>query len=111
MYDNWHNMTLAEQLGNIGSDYERALHWKRKDNQKMLEGALARALEQIDLSLSDPRWAGPRRREIARMRDEVCKEILADEINMYSAQQLQRYFMAFAVASRREKGCNPADLL
>jgi len=110
MYENWHQMTLAEQLGNIGSDYERALRWKTKNNQSLVDGALARTLEQIDLSLSDPRWVGARRREIARMRDEVCREILAEEMNMDSARQLQRYFMAFAVADRREKDCTPADL-
>lgn len=103
MYDNWHNMTLAEQLGNIGSDYDRALRWKTKGNAKMVEGALTRALEQIDLSLSDPRWAGPRRREIARLRDEVCQEIMAGGINTTSARQLQRYFMSFAIADRRQK--------
>jgi hypothetical protein len=104
MYDNWHQMTLAEQLGNIGSDYERALRWKTKGNQKMVDGALTRILEQVDLSLSDPRWIGPRRREIARLRDEVCREIMADGKNTTSAQQMQRYFMSFAIADRRQKG-------
>ncbi len=26
----WHTMTIAEQLGNVGSEYERALSWKER---------------------------------------------------------------------------------
>ncbi|MEX1112753.1 MAG: hypothetical protein WEC84_04790 [Candidatus Andersenbacteria bacterium] len=103
MYDNWHTLTLDEQLGNAGSDYERALRWKAKGQQALFENAFARTLEQIDLTLADERWAGARRREIARAREEVCREILYED-NASSAAELQRYFLAFATAARRQVG-------
>ena len=47
----WHKMTLAEQLGNVGSEYERALRWKQKGNAKYFDGAFARMLELLALEI------------------------------------------------------------
>jgi hypothetical protein len=38
-------MTIAEQLGNVGSEYERALRWKQRGNVVHFEQAFARLLE------------------------------------------------------------------
>lgn len=103
MYDQWHQLSLAQQLGNAGSDYERALRWKQRGHQALLARALARALEQIDLTLADNRWAGVKRREIARVRDEVCNEILYQD-DTQSADQLKKYFLSFAFAAQEVKG-------
>ena len=102
MYDNWDKLSLFEQLGNAGSDYERALRWKAKGQQELFDNSFARTLEQIDLTLLDQRWAGARRREIARLREEVCDEVLYRD-DPKSAAGLQRYFLAFATAARSEK--------
>ena len=103
MYDGWHKLSIFEQLGNVGSDFERALRWKAKGQQKLFDNSFARTLEQIDLTLLDQRWAGARRREIARLREEVCAEILYRD-NPESAAGLQRYFLAFATAARKDSG-------
>ncbi|MGH7927551.1 MAG: hypothetical protein ACREQV_07135, partial [Candidatus Binatia bacterium] len=104
MYDTWHTLTLFEQLGNAGSDYERALRWKIKGQHQLFLNAFARTLDQIDLTLADHRWAGPRRREIARLREEVCRELSVKQVHTASAHQLQRYFMCFATAARKSVG-------
>ncbi len=93
----WHTLTLAEQLGNVGSEYERAVHWKEKDHQEYFERAFARTLELLDLTLTDPRWGYHRLRELARVREEVCREFNT------STQQggLQKYFFQFAAKARR----------
>ena len=103
MYDNWYHLSLCEQLGNVGSDYERTLRWKAKGQQELFDNSFARTLEQIDLTLSDNRWAGARRREIARLREEVCHEIMHRD-DPESAAGLQRYFLAFATAARMDSG-------
>ncbi|MEK6616106.1 MAG: hypothetical protein AABZ32_08360 [Bacteroidota bacterium] len=51
----WSEYSLCEQMGNIGSEVGRANRWKEKD-QKLFEGAVFRAIELIDLTLSDVRW-------------------------------------------------------
>jgi len=100
--ERWFAFTLAEQLGNVGSEVSRTLKWRSR-NPEIAERAMARALELIDLTLDDPRH----RSSVARLR-EICRarEVLLDFLvgpNQYgsTAVTLQRYFDAFAVAARR----------
>ena len=95
----WRALSLAEQMGNIGSEVSRALRWQGKD-KKLYQGAVNRAFELLDLTLEDPRWKG-RLREIARAR-----EVFADAVNdgkEYGStlEDLIRYFDLFAFAARR----------
>ena len=74
----WHTLTLAEQLANAGADVARAIRAKEAGNESRFDAALERALELLDLTKSDPRWAGPRVREIARVREVVCDFLVGD---------------------------------
>jgi len=94
----WAKFSLAEQLGNIGSEVSRALRWRGKD-EKLYEGAVERALELFDLTLEDERWRG-RLREIARAREVFCDAISGGREYKSSLEDLERYFFQFAVASR-----------
>jgi hypothetical protein len=100
---NWTEMSLAEQLGNMGSEFERAVRWKAKRQSQLAMKAAERTLEQMDKTLADSRHRGHRRRELARLRDEICQELFGVGVNEPSVQQLQRYFLAFATAVRRER--------
>jgi hypothetical protein len=97
----WHELSLAEQLGNIGSEISRAARWSGR-NDRLARGALERALELFDLTLDDPRHrqSPPRLREIARAREVVAD--FFDGPNAYhsTAADLQRYFDAYALAAR-----------
>lgn len=97
----WAQMSLAEQLGNVGSEFDRAVRWKQKNKTQLAYSSAQRTLDQLDATLVDNRHAGPRRREIARLREEVCRELFTEEIDIQSAKQLQRYFLAFAIAARK----------
>ena len=105
----WGELTLAEQLGNIGSEVSRAIRWRGRQ-EEVARGAFFRALELFDLTLADPRHrSSPARlREIARAR-EVVADFLAGP-NQYgaTAPSLQKYFDAFAVAARLERRRGPA---
>ena len=50
----WWELTLAEQLGNVGSEVSRAARWTGR-NPDLATRALHRALELVDLTLADPR--------------------------------------------------------
>jgi hypothetical protein len=97
----WHQLSLAEQLGNIGSEISRAVRWSGRNDQ-LARGALERALELFDLTLDDPRHRQslPRLREIARAREVVVD--FFDGPNEYrsTAADLQKYFDAYALAVR-----------
>jgi hypothetical protein len=96
----WWELSLRQQLGNVGSEVSRANRWLAR-NPDIARGAFYRALELLDLTLADPRLrqAPARLREIARAR-----EVLVDWFegpNQYrsTGASLQRYFDAYAIAA------------
>ena len=96
----WRDLTLVEQLANVGSEVERAIRAHRAGRESRWASALARALELFDLSAGDPRWSGPARREILRAREEFCRLFFDPDVPAGSAEGLGRYFLHFAVAAR-----------
>ena len=96
----WRQLTLMEQLAHVGSEVERAIRAHEAGNRTRFDGAHARALELFDFTVADDRWAGPRRREILRAREEFCRLFFDDNVPENSAAGLRRYFLAFAVAAR-----------
>jgi hypothetical protein len=98
----WWDLTLAEQLGNVGSEVSRAARWSAR-NPEVARGALYRALELLDLTLADPRHrkSPARLREIARAREVVADFFAGPNQYGSTAASLQRYFDAYAVAARR----------
>jgi hypothetical protein len=98
----WWQLSLAEQLGNIGSEVSRAAKWTER-NPGLARGALERALELFDLTLDDPRHrtSPPRLRELARAREVVVD--FFDGVNEYQSTttSLQKYFDAYALAARK----------
>jgi acyl-CoA hydrolase len=64
--------------------------------------AFERALELLDLTLADPRWRG-RLREIARVRELLCDAAAGGHEYSTTLEDLDRYFLAFAVAARNNR--------
>jgi hypothetical protein len=92
----WQQLSLAEQLANVGAEVGRMRRRSTQDRAAAFE----RALELLDLTLADSRWHG-RLKEIARARELLCDA--ADGGCEYgtSLEDLDRYFLAFAVLARR----------
>lgn len=95
----WYQMSLMEQLGNIGSEVGRARVYKENNDQERFWRAVDRALELFDLTLADPRWRG-RLKEIGRARDVFCDAVLGGKEYNSNLSDLERYFMYFAFAAR-----------
>jgi len=94
-------MTLPEQLGTVGSDVGRALRARAAGDDSRFMPAVERALDLMDLTLADPRWSGPRRREIARAREVVCDHLMGDNVYGSTDASLDAWFMAYALSARR----------
>jgi len=94
----WQTLTLAEQLGNIGSEVSRAKRWQGKD-QKSFKGAVDRALELFDLTIADLRWR-KRLKEIVRAREVFCDAGEGGTEYNSSLEDLDRYFFYFALLAR-----------
>jgi hypothetical protein len=93
----WQRLSLAEQLANVGAEVGRM---RRRRAAEERTAAFERALELLDLTLTDLRWRG-RLKEIARVREVLCDA--ADGGREYGAtlEDLDRYFLDFALAARR----------
>jgi hypothetical protein len=100
----WWELSLAEQLGNIGSEISRAERWRTR-NPEISRGAFFRALELLDLTLDDPRLreSRPRLREVARAREVVADYFAGPNQYGSDGASLQRYFDAFALMARQRQ--------
>lgn len=101
----WFQYTLCQQMGNIGSEVGRAARWKEKDT-KLFEGAVFRAIELIDLMLTDMRWKN-RFREIARAKECIGDAFTGGKAYNSSFAELEKYFYHFAYAARNSVGRKP----
>jgi hypothetical protein len=98
----WRELSLSQQMGNIGSEVSRASKWQGKD-EKMFQDAALRGLELFDLTLADPRWRG-RLTEIARAREVFC-DVVWNESKEYgsSLKDLDKYFFDFALMAQSKR--------
>ena len=96
----WKQMTFLEQMANIGSDVERALNWRAKNNEAFSQKALERALELLDLTLENA-GSSSRLREVARVREALVDYFLGD--NQYGSTEMlwKKYFFHFNFAVRK----------
>jgi hypothetical protein len=94
-------MSLLEQLGNVGSEVSRMRRWADRD-ERLAAGAFERALELLDLTLTDPRWRR-RLREIARAREMLCDAATGGGTYGTTLEAMDRYFLAFALAARASR--------
>lgn len=95
----WLSISLSEQLANIGSEVARAARWQAKKD-KRFETAVDRALELFDLTIADPRWKN-RLKELTRSRELFCDGVEGGNEYGTRLDDLDRYFLAFAVHARR----------
>ncbi len=98
--EGWARLELVEQLGNVGSEVERAIRAHEAGRPDRFESALERALELFDLTAGDPRWRGHRCQEILRAREEFCRLFFDPDVPPDSARGIRRYFFGFAWAAR-----------
>jgi hypothetical protein len=97
--DKWKELSLPEQMANIGSEVFRSLSWKDKGNDKFSQLAFERSLELLELSL-DVATSYSSLKELARV-----KEMWGD---FYTGRQQfndkreawEKYFMQFTYAAR-----------
>ena len=98
--ESWRKMSLEEQLGNIGSEFERALRWKEKNQPAMFEKAAERMLELFDLTLADTRWHNHRLHELTRAREVAHAELYDEKELSGNPEGLKKYFSQFATFAR-----------
>lgn len=94
----WQELSLPEQMANIGSEIARTINWRDK-NKEYSQNAFYRALELTDLTIADPQNK-KRLKEIIRMREFLVDYFFGKNIYKSSDKLWQKYFYAFTWASR-----------
>ena len=97
----WKEMTFLEQMANIGSEVERALNWRAKQNADYSSRAFERSLELLDLTLDSVRGM-PRRKEVARLREAIVDYFAGSNQFKSTEASWKKYFSSFTYAARRD---------
>lgn len=96
----WSDMTLFEQMGNIGSEVGRALSAKKRGDKSAMTGAFYRGLDLIDYTAE--LWAkdkSPKLKELLRARELFASSIVTDK----EEPGLENYFFQYALAARSDR--------
>lgn len=92
----WNRIPFASQMGNIGSEINRAIQWHEFGDKDKKENALWRALELIDLTIAQ-RKSG----ELLRLREVICDLFLGKNNYNISTASLREYFVQFALIANK----------
>ncbi len=98
----WFELSLAEQLGNVGSEVGRATNWQRKGNVESRDKALNRAFDLLDMTISDNRWHVGRK-ELCRAREVLADTFYGDREYGDTPEKIEKYFYEYALAAQMNK--------
>lgn len=96
----WEELSFLEQMANIGSEVQRSINWKNKNNLAYSKKSSERALELIDLTL-DSIKVPSRFKEIARLREAIVDYFYGTNQFGSTDESWRRYFINFTFAARR----------
>lgn len=94
----WFELSLFEQMANIGSEVERAISWRKKKDFDYSRRAFERALELLGLTISDPRYQ-KRLKELTRLYEVLGDYFVGENEYKTTDQSLQKYFYSFTYAA------------
>ena len=96
----WHEMPFLLQMANAASEIERSLKWQEKGNKAYSQKASERAIELMNLTLTDPKNRS-RLKEIARARELFTDFFWGDNEYGSTADSWRSYFSKFTFAARK----------
>ena len=96
----WKSLSFCEQMANIGSEVERALTWRAKNNVAYSQRAFERALELVDLTLETVSGFA-RLKEIARIRESMVDYFAGTNQFGSTDASWRQYFSHFTYAVRK----------
>jgi hypothetical protein len=99
----WNALSCCEQLANVGSEVERAIKWKQKGRTDYMLLAFDRALELLDLTVSDEKNRH-RLRELLRTREALADFFVFNNSYNSTDKIWCNYFNGFAFAARLVAG-------
>jgi len=97
----WRKLSFFEQMANVGSEIQRTINWRER-NLQYSKLAFERALELIDLTISDEKnHTRGRLKELLRARELLIDYFCFDNICKSNDKIWQNYFFAFNYAASK----------
>ncbi len=93
-------LSFFEQMANIGSEVERALKWREKNNLEYSRLAFERSLELLDFTIQDEK-NNSKLRELLRLREFLADYFTFENEYGSTEKSWRNYFYAFNFAARR----------
>lgn len=98
----WSELTLAQQLANVGSEIYRSLNWQKKGRDDFSERAFFRALELLDLSLENAK-SYSKLKELSRLRTVLVDYFFGENEFKSKQENIEKYFYSFTYAANLNK--------
>jgi hypothetical protein len=99
----WFELSLVEQLANIGSDIEKTILWGKKGDIAYSRAAFERALELLYLTIADPKNR-KRLKEVLRVKEALIDHFVFDNEYQTTDESWQKYFYHFNFAAALKRG-------
>lgn len=98
--ERWAQLSIFEQMGNIGAEVGRAVNAARAGKDKRVQGAIDRAVDLLDATVEVlVAQRSPRVKEVLRAREEFLR-LFFDGTFEEDADNIVRYFNLFAIVAR-----------
>ena len=94
----WFELSLIEQLANVGMDIDRVIRWRQKGNNEYSQKAFERALDLLGLTIADPKHK-KRLKELTRTRELLIDYFVYDNEYSSTDQSWHNYFYPFNYAA------------
>lgn len=98
----WCDLPFLDQMANVGAEIGRTVTWKEKGRPDYSQRAFERAIELLDLTISDLKNRR-RLRELLRVREALADHFAFDNSYQSSDESWQRYFYPFQFAARANR--------
>ena len=99
----WFELSLAQQLSNVGCDIDRAIRWRNRGDAEMSQNACDRALELLQFTIADPKNK-KKLRELTRVKECFLDYFMGDNQYSFTDEYWHKYFMYFNYIYAYQKG-------
>jgi hypothetical protein len=89
-------------MANIGSEIERALNWKAKQNESYCRLAFERGLELLGLTIEAAKGFA-KLKGLCRLREALLDYFFGENQFKFNDADLRKYFASFTYAARRNR--------
>ena len=91
---NWFNMSVTNQIANVGSEVNMAINWKNKGKKKRETSFCNKAIEFLELIKNDPKNKY-RCNELDGCIEELRDYFLGENIYNTTDEMLKKYYDSF----------------